>query len=141
MSVTSACVECIYTKCRGVLCKTLLNLDFFSLEFLYSGKQPFPSSLNFSHAWCPMTLSIPTLNLRTFSIRPIHQNNKFIVTLIINNTNHKTLSLCRGSNRVESHFAAFFKTGILACALKKDMVKHNIMKVKDNHQPITPITA
>jgi ATP-dependent exoDNAse (exonuclease V) alpha subunit len=35
----------------------------------------------------------------------------------------------------------FFKTGILACALKKDMVKHNIMKVKDNHQPIAPITA
>ena len=35
----------------------------------------------------------------------------------------------------------FFKTGILACALKKDIVKHNNMKVKENHQPIAPITA
>jgi hypothetical protein len=35
----------------------------------------------------------------------------------------------------------FFKTRILACALKKDMVKHTIMKVKGNHQPIAPITA
>ena len=35
----------------------------------------------------------------------------------------------------------FFQNGILACALKKDMVKHNIQKVKANGQPIAPIAA
>jgi hypothetical protein len=35
----------------------------------------------------------------------------------------------------------FFKARILACALKKDMVKHTIMKEKGNQQPIAPITA
>ena len=35
----------------------------------------------------------------------------------------------------------FFDSGILACALKKDMVKHNVMKVKANGMPIAPVTA
>jgi len=33
----------------------------------------------------------------------------------------------------------FVDTGILACALKKDMVAHNIMKVKANNLPVAPI--
>ena len=41
----------------------------------------------------------------------------------------------------ENEQQQFFKTGILACALKKDMVSHNIKKVKDNHKPIAPIVA
>ena len=35
----------------------------------------------------------------------------------------------------------FFETGILACALKKDMVKHNISKVRANGTPVAPISA
>jgi hypothetical protein len=35
----------------------------------------------------------------------------------------------------------FKQNGILACALKKDMVQHNIMKVKSNNEPVAPIFA
>ena len=35
----------------------------------------------------------------------------------------------------------FRQNGILACALKKDMVQHNIMKVKSNNEPVAPIFA
>jgi hypothetical protein len=34
---------------------------------------------------------------------------------------------------------AFFEKGILACALKKDMVMHNIRKVNANEEPIAPV--
>jgi hypothetical protein len=35
----------------------------------------------------------------------------------------------------------FRQNGILACALKRDMVTHNIMKVKSNQEPVAPIFA
>ena len=35
----------------------------------------------------------------------------------------------------------FLKNGIYACALKKDMVDHNIRKVKENGEPVAPIFA
>ena len=35
----------------------------------------------------------------------------------------------------------FLNDGLLACALKKDMVQHNIRKVKDLGQPVAPIFA
>jgi DNA replication protein DnaC len=41
----------------------------------------------------------------------------------------------------ENEQRAFFEKGILACALKKDMVTHNIMKVKANEEPIAPVFA
>ena len=37
--------------------------------------------------------------------------------------------------------AIFLDNAILACARKKDMIKHNIAKVKANRQPIAPIVA
>ena len=37
--------------------------------------------------------------------------------------------------------AIFLDNAILACARKKDMIKHNIAKVKANWQPIAPIVA
>ena len=37
--------------------------------------------------------------------------------------------------------AEFFERGILACALKKDMVKHNMTKVCSNGTPVAPIQA
>ena len=35
----------------------------------------------------------------------------------------------------------FLEEGVLACALKKDMVQHNICKVKDLGEPVAPIFA
>ena len=35
----------------------------------------------------------------------------------------------------------FLNNGVLACALKKDMVHHNICKVKDSGEPIAPVIA
>ena len=37
--------------------------------------------------------------------------------------------------------AIFLDNAILACAKKKEMIKHNIDKVKANMQPIAPIVA
>ena len=37
--------------------------------------------------------------------------------------------------------AEFFERGVLACALKKDMVKHNMSKVIANGTPVAPIKA
>ena len=35
----------------------------------------------------------------------------------------------------------FKQNGILACVLKKDMVQHNILKVKSNNEPVASIFA
>jgi hypothetical protein len=49
---------------------------------------------------------------------------------------------CRSLDALpEEEKNAFYKDGILACALKKDMVAHNLKKVCDLKQPIALIKA
>jgi ATP-dependent DNA helicase PIF1 len=49
---------------------------------------------------------------------------------------------CRSMDKLEPEERQdFLQNGLLACALKKDMVQHNIAKVKDTGNPIAPIFA
>jgi ATP-dependent DNA helicase PIF1 len=55
--------------------------------------------------------------------------------------NYQRWQCCSLDALPEEEKNAFYKDGILACALKKDMVAHNLNKVCDLKQPITLIKA